>query len=130
LYSKCEVADGTRTGASAKRRRLAVEKLGFFGTKVLTGVSEFIKHARRLGLTVGYPVTPPELSEYDLSLITSSSRLSESGASPASHRSRRRVSRVNSTKGYKSFNAVRQWRTEHFHKFTAAKRAIELLQTE
>ncbi|KAG0337024.1 hypothetical protein BG000_005897, partial [Podila horticola] len=40
---------------------------------------------------------------------------------------RRKVSRANSAKGFKSFNAVRNIKVEHGQKFNAAKRAIESL---
>ncbi|KAG0089109.1 hypothetical protein BGZ92_005295, partial [Podila epicladia] len=40
---------------------------------------------------------------------------------------RRKVSRANSAKGFKSFNAVRNIKFEHGQKFNAAKRAIEML---
>ncbi|KAF9116348.1 hypothetical protein BGX27_003342 [Mortierella sp. AM989] len=129
LYSKCEVADGTRTGMSLKKRRLAVEKLGFFGGRVLAGVTEFTNYAQEIGLRIKSMSSPVEREELGIPLIASKN--TESIISPPSHgRPRRRVSRANSAKGYKSFNAVRQWKAEHLQKYSAAKKAIEFLQTE
>ncbi|KAF9158007.1 hypothetical protein DFQ26_008088, partial [Actinomortierella ambigua] len=42
-------------------------------------------------------------------------------------RNRRRVSRANSVKGFKSFNAIRQLRAEHASRYAAAKVSIEHL---
>ncbi|KAF9392324.1 hypothetical protein BGX21_011055 [Mortierella sp. AD011] len=125
LYSKCEVADGTRPGMSMKKRRFAVEKLGFFGNRVLTGVTEFTNYAQEIGLSMRSMSSPLQQEELEFSLISPTK--STEGVTP---RARRRVSRANSAKGYKSFNAVRQWKAEHFQKFNAAKKAVELLQTE
>ncbi|KAF9346513.1 hypothetical protein BGX26_001965, partial [Mortierella sp. AD094] len=130
LYSKCEVADGTRAGMSVRKRRLAVEKLGFFGSRVLTGVTEFTNYAQEIGLSMRSMSSPLQQEELEFSLI-SPNKNTEGVTSPSQHgRPRRRVSRANSAKGYKSFNAVRQWKAEHFQKFNAAKKAVELLQTE
>ncbi|KAF9439200.1 hypothetical protein BGZ76_009373 [Entomortierella beljakovae] len=127
LYSKCEVADGTRAGVSSKKRRLAVEKLGFFGEKVLVGVTEFTKYAQEIGLRMA---STSAAAQEDLDIALLSPRISEGGiVSPTTHgRPRRRVSRANSAKGYKSFNAVRQWKTEHIQKYAAAKASVELLK--
>ncbi|KAF8978788.1 hypothetical protein BGZ46_006136 [Entomortierella lignicola] len=128
LYSKCEVADGTRTGMSMRKRRLAVDKLGFFGGRVLAGVTEFTNYAQEIGLSMRRVSPQVQQSEIDISLIASRN---EGGASPIPHsRLRRRVSRANSAKGYKSFNAVRQWKAEHLQKYLAAKSAVEQLQAE
>ncbi|KAF9969875.1 hypothetical protein BGZ73_007570 [Actinomortierella ambigua] len=63
----------------------------------------------------------------------SSGSISASAVSPKSTgsasniRNRRRVSRANSIKGFKSFNAIRQLRAEHASRYAAAKVSIEHL---
>ncbi|KAG0347911.1 hypothetical protein BG004_006560 [Podila humilis] len=53
--------------------------------------------------------------------------VSSSSSSHGRGTPRRRVSRANSAKGFKSFNAVRSIKAEHTQKFNAARKAIESL---
>ncbi|KAG0234793.1 hypothetical protein BGW41_001016 [Actinomortierella wolfii] len=55
---------------------------------------------------------------------------SNSGGQSSAIRTRRRVSRANSVKGFKSFNAIRQLRAEHASRYVAAKVSIEHLIAE
>ncbi|KAF9914016.1 hypothetical protein BX616_009135 [Lobosporangium transversale] len=126
LYSKCRVANGSQARTTSRQRQFAVEKLSIFGGQVLDGITDFATHARRIGLRIRSGATfSARGSEFDMFLKSPKDFDNMSSSSSTYTRSRRRVSRVNSAKGYKSFNAVRQLKMEHQQKYNTAKRAIE-----
>ncbi|KAG0304139.1 hypothetical protein BGZ98_005891, partial [Dissophora globulifera] len=51
-------------------------------------------------------------------------------SSPSHGRPRRRVSRASSARGYKSFNAVRQWKADNQQKYNTARKAVEHILAE
>ncbi|KAG0316571.1 hypothetical protein BGZ99_006818 [Dissophora globulifera] len=51
-------------------------------------------------------------------------------SSPSHGRPRRRVSRASSARGYKSFNAVRQWKVDNQQKYNTARKAVEHILAE
>lgn len=137
LYSKCRVANGSQAMTTARQRQFAAEKLGIFANQVLSGITEFTTRAREIGLqmiTESAAATTARGGELDMVLMASTGDIT--GSSPPTSlsithsRPRRRVSRANSAKGYKSFNAVRQWKAEHQLKHNAAKQAVEQLLSE
>ncbi|KAG0027009.1 hypothetical protein BGZ81_005940 [Podila clonocystis] len=67
------------------------------------------------------------LATAPITTTTSLGPTSSSGGGHGRTVPRRKVSRANSAKGFKSFNAVRNIKVEHSQKFNAAKKAIELL---
>ncbi|KAF9953836.1 hypothetical protein BGZ65_004430, partial [Modicella reniformis] len=112
LYSKCRVANGSQPMTTARQRQFAADKLGFFECAA---------------------ATTAKVGDLDMLLMGSAGDVSSSppSVSSVSHsRPRRRVSRANSAKGYKSFNAVRQWKADHQFKHNVAKQAVELLLSE
>ncbi|KAI1300674.1 hypothetical protein EDD11_006072 [Mortierella claussenii] len=127
LYSKCRVANGSQARTTSRQRQFAVEKLGIFGGQVLTGITEFAAHARDIGLRIMAETSSAVGAGLDTILKVTNDTDSSPPASSTHVRTRRRVSRVNSAKGYKSFNAVRQWKVEHQQKYSTARRAVELL---
>ncbi|KAF9286673.1 hypothetical protein BGZ68_002675 [Mortierella alpina] len=140
LYSKCRVANGSQALTTTRQRQYAVEKLGIFGSQVLGGIADFATRACEIGLRIkaehsSLPATGG--GELDMVLMASGevdtasiSGTALSTTSSSYGRPRRRVSRANSAKGFKSFNAVRQWKSEHVQKHNAAKNAIEFLLEE
>ncbi|KAG0221514.1 hypothetical protein BGX31_009786 [Mortierella sp. GBA43] len=137
LYSKCRVANGSQAMTTARQRQFAAEKLGIFAEQVLSGITEFTTRAREIGLrmaTETIAAATTSTGELDMVLMASAGDIAvpspPSSTSTAHSRPRRRVSRANSAKGYKSFNAVRQWKAEHQHKHNAAKQAVEQLLSE
>ncbi|KAF8934428.1 hypothetical protein BGZ58_005703 [Dissophora ornata] len=141
LYSKCRVANGSQARTTSRQRQFAVEKLGIFGGQVLGGITEFTTRAHEIGLRLRAESAAEAATgggvgagakELDMVLTTSGSITSSSPvtSSPSYQRLRRRVSRANSAKGYKSFNAVRQWRAENIQKYNTARKSVELLLAE
>ncbi|KAG0256256.1 hypothetical protein BG011_004654 [Mortierella polycephala] len=135
LYSKCRVANGSQALTTMKQRQFAVEKLSVFSGQVLGGITDFATRAREIGLRIKAENSPePSNGSRELDMVLMASGEVERNNSlnySSSHgRPRRRVSRANSAKGFKSFNAVRQWRTEQLQKHTAARKAIEYLLAE
>ncbi|KAF9944577.1 hypothetical protein BGZ70_004515, partial [Mortierella alpina] len=140
LYSKCRVANGSQALTTTRQRQYAVEKLGIFGGQVLGGIADFATRACEIGLRIRAEHSPmPTAGGGDLDMVLMASgevdTASISGTAPSTTsssygRPRRRVSRANSAKGFKSFNAVRQWKSEHAQKHSAARNAIEFLLEE
>ncbi|KAF9177922.1 hypothetical protein BGZ50_008240 [Haplosporangium sp. Z 11] len=135
LYSKCRVANGSQALTTMKQRQFAMEKLSVFSGQVLGGITDFATRAREIGLRIKAESSsePSNVSrELDMVLMASGEvESSTPSISSSSHgRPRRRVSRANSAKGFKSFNAVRQWRTEHLQKHNAARKSVEYLLAE
>ncbi|KAG0367583.1 hypothetical protein BGZ54_003628 [Gamsiella multidivaricata] len=134
LYSKCLVANGSQALTTSRQRQFAVEKLGIFSGQVLEGITEFATRSREIGLRIRAEITAASPKRGELGIIIPSTGDIEnsppSSNSHGSHGKRRRVSRAGSAKGYKSFNAVRQWKAEHVQKYATARKAIELLLTE
>ena len=136
LYAKCRVANGSQSPTTTRQRQLAVEKLVLLGNRVLRGISDFTSCATEIGLRImaeaalgggmaGSPGSGGVGGPMDMAFIASNDPEFALYGRP-----RRRVSRANSAKGFKSFNAVRQWRSEHLQKHATAKKAVELLLTE
>ncbi|KAF9567479.1 hypothetical protein EC968_003202 [Mortierella alpina] len=140
LYSKCRVANGSQALTTTRQRQYAVEKLGIFAGQVLGGIADFATRACEIGLRIKAEHSPLPVTgggELDMVLMASGevdtaslSGTAQSTTSSSHGRPRRRVSRANSAKGFKSFNAVRQWKSEHVQKHNAARNAIEFLLEE
>ncbi|KAF9950139.1 hypothetical protein BGZ72_008141 [Mortierella alpina] len=142
LYSKCRVANGSQALTTTRQRQYAVEKLGIFGGQVLGGIADFATRACEIGLRIRAEHSPMPAAgtgggELDMVLMASGevdtasiSGTAQSTTSSSYGRPRRRVSRANSAKGFKSFNAVRQWKSEHVQKHNAARNAVEFLLEE
>ncbi|KAF9987039.1 hypothetical protein BGZ75_001077 [Mortierella antarctica] len=140
LYSKCRVANGSQALTTTRQRQYAVEKLGIFAGQVLGGIADFATRACEIGLRIRAehsPMPAAGAGELDMVLMASGevdtasiSGTALSTTSSSYGRPRRRVSRANSAKGFKSFNAVRQWKSEHVQKHNAARNAIEFLLEE
>lgn len=130
LYSKCRVANGSQTLTTTRQRQFATEKLGIFSGQVLEGITDFATCAREIGLRIRAEAASAHEGELEM-VLNAKGEVDTSPPTSNSHgRPRRRVSRANSAKGFKSFNAVRQWKTEHFQKHNAAKKAVEFLLSE
>ncbi|KAF9544573.1 hypothetical protein EC957_011884 [Mortierella hygrophila] len=130
LYSKCRVANGSQTLTTTRQRQFATEKLGIFSGQVLEGITDFATCAREIGLRIRAEATSTHEGELEM-VLNAKGEVDTSPPNSNSHgRPRRRVSRANSAKGFKSFNAVRQWKTEHLQKHNAAKKAVEFLLSE
>ncbi|KAG0200991.1 hypothetical protein BGX28_006096 [Mortierella sp. GBA30] len=140
LYSKCRVANGSQALTTTRQRQYAVEKLGIFAGQVLGGIADFATRACEIGLRIRAEHSPaPAIGGGDLDMVLMASGEVEtasiagtvtSAGSSSYGRPRRRVSRANSAKGFKSFNAVRQLKTEHTQKHNAARKAVELMLAE
>ncbi|KAH7050708.1 hypothetical protein BKA57DRAFT_308717 [Linnemannia elongata] len=130
LYSKCRVANGSQTLTTTRQRQFATEKLGIFSGQVLEGITDFATCAREIGLRIRAEAASIHEGELEM-VLNAKGEVDTSPPNSNSHgRPRRRVSRANSAKGFKSFNAVRQWKTEHIQKHNAAKKAVEFLLSE
>lgn len=130
LYSKCRVANGSQTLTTTRQRQFATEKLGIFSGQVLEGITDFATCAREIGLRIRAEAASTHDGELEM-VLNAKGEVDTSPPTSNSHgRPRRRVSRANSAKGFKSFNAVRQWKTEHFQKHNTAKKAVEFLLSE
>lgn len=130
LYSKCRVANGSQTLTTTRQRQFATEKLGIFSGQVLEGITDFATCAREIGLRIRAEAASTHEGELEM-VLNAKGEVDTSPPNSNSHgRPRRRVSRANSAKGFKSFNAVRQWKTEHLQKHNAAKKAVEFLLSE
>ncbi|KAF9923648.1 hypothetical protein FBU30_006263 [Linnemannia zychae] len=130
LYSKCRVANGSQTPTTTRQRQFATEKLGIFSGQVLEGMTDFTACAREIGLRIRAEAVSAQEEALEM-VLTTKGEVDTSPPSSNSHiRARRRVSRANSAKGFKSFNAVRQWRAEHLQKHNAAKKTVECLLSE
>ncbi|KAG0268481.1 hypothetical protein BGZ95_002440, partial [Linnemannia exigua] len=130
LYSKCRVANGAQSPTTTRQRQFATEKLVVFSGQVLEGITDFATCAREIGLRIRAEAASTQAVELEM-LLTAKREANTTPPTSGSHgRPRRRVSRANSAKGFKSFNAVRQWKTEHLQKQNTAKKAVELLLSE
>ncbi|KAF9582047.1 hypothetical protein BGW38_000734 [Lunasporangiospora selenospora] len=135
MDSKRRIADGSQTPTTIRQRRLAAERLIMFAMQVLGGITYFTTHAHEIGLcmrTEDIPFDHPDGGSADLDMLLIASNEAETVVhSPPSYpRPRRRVSRANSAKSFKSFNAVRHWKMEHAQRFNTAKMAVEQLLEE
>ncbi|KAF8931754.1 hypothetical protein BGZ47_011701 [Haplosporangium gracile] len=130
LYSKCRVANGSQTLTTTRQRQFATEKLGIFSGQVLEGITDFATCAREIGLRIRAEAASTHEGELEMVLNVKGEVDTSPPTSNSHGRPRRRVSRANSAKGFKSFNAVRQWKTEHLQKHNVAKKAVELLLSE
>ncbi|KAK3847491.1 MAG: hypothetical protein J3R72DRAFT_166162 [Linnemannia gamsii] len=130
LYSKCRVANGAQSPTTTRQRQFATEKLVVFSGQVLEGITDFATCAREIGLRIRAEAASTQAVELEM-LLTAKREANTTPPTSGSHgRPRRRVSRANSAKGFKSFNAVRLWKTEHLQKHNVAKKAVEFLLSE
>ncbi|KAF9087576.1 hypothetical protein BGX29_000761 [Mortierella sp. GBA35] len=130
LYSKCRVANGSQTLTTTRQRQFATEKLGIFSGQVLEGITDFATCAREIGLRIRAEAASAHDGDLEMILDPTGEVNTTPPTSNSHGRTRRRVSRANSTKGFKSFNAVRQWKTEHLQRHSGAKKAVEFLLSE
>ncbi|KAF9909950.1 hypothetical protein EC991_007755 [Linnemannia zychae] len=130
LYSKCRVANGAQSPTTTRQRQFATEKLVVFSGQVLEGITDFATCAREIGLRIRAEAASTQAIEREMVLAAKREANTTPPTSISHGRPRRRVSRANSAKGFKSFNAVRQWKAEHLQKHNTAKKVVEFLLSE
>lgn len=127
MCAKCRIANGTQSltvdnpSIASSQRQAATEKLCVFSFQILTRTTDFMMRIKQLDSGPLQDNGP----ENNTPSVQQGMVAGVGASTPASPRSRRRVSRANSAKGFISFRPARSSRTDINQKHLVAKSAIE-----